>query len=71
MNLWELCDFKTIKDEMIRDQFIKKTIHHRIRERSLLEAYSLDQTIETIRRMENVTKEAKLLWTRGSFCEKS
>ena len=55
------CDFKTMKDEIICDQFTEKTIHHRIREELLLETYSLDQTIESSRQMENGMKEVKLL----------
>lgn len=55
------CNFKSMENEMIRDQFIEKTAHQRIRERLLLETYSLDKAIEIARQLESGMKEAKLL----------
>ncbi len=55
------CNFKTMEDEMIRDQFIEKTVHQRILERLLLKTYPLERAIEIARQLESGMKEPKLL----------
>lgn len=50
------CNFKTMEDEMIRDQFIEKIIHQIIRERLILEPYELDKAIEIARQVESGMK---------------